>query len=396
MMPRNLYLRLLEGVLNLDTLIFSASVGAGHDQVSKALQEEILRRDPAARVAIVDALSYISPILNRVILEGYLGMVRYTPKAYGKLYATTETEAGIDLAALPNRLLARALSRVIKDYNPQSIICTHAFSTGLLGTLKLRKRITCQLTTVITDFTVHSYWIHAGNDLYCIAHENFRFLMNEMGVPAEQVAATGIPIISRFRQPIDKRAVRQKHGLAEMPTILVMGGSLGLGNIQEIVKQLDKVSDNVQILVVAGHNELLKSELERHKWRNPCRVYGFIDFIYELMAVCDLVLTKPGGVTSAEALSLAKPIVVISPIPGQEHRNSDFLTEQGAAIRLPDDRYAGVKIAQLLRDQERLQSLGQMAARLARPCAAARVIDMIEYQLMNKSSIKPPPSADTK
>ena len=366
-------------------MIFSASVGAGHDQVSKALQEEILRRHPEARVAIVDALSYISPILNRIILESYLRMVRYTPKAYGKLYATTETEAGPDLAALPNRLLARALTRVIKDYNPQAIICTHAFSTGLLGTLKRRKRIDCQLTTVITDFTVHSYWVHESNDLYCIAHENLRFLMNELGVAEEKVAATGIPILSKFRQPVDKQEVRKRHGLAEMPTILVMGGSLGLGNIQVIVKQLDKISTGVQILVVAGRNEILRSELEHYQWHNSCRVYGFVDFIHELMAVSDLVLTKPGGVTSAEALSQAKPIVVISPIPGQEHRNSDFLTEQGAAIRLTDGRYAGVKIAQLLRDKERLQTLGQMAARLARPLAAERVIDLIEQQVKSRS-----------
>lgn len=361
-------------------------MGAGHDQVSKALQEEILHRHPQARVAVVDALSYISPILNRVILESYLGMVRYTPKAYGKLYETTETDTGPDLAALPNRLLARALTRVIKDYNPQAIICTHAFSTGLLGTLKRRKRIDCQLTTVITDFTVHSYWVHPGNDLYCIANENLYFLMHELGVAKEKVAATGIPILSKFRQLINKSEVRQRHGLADEPTILVMGGSLGLGNIQEIVKQLDNESTGVQILVVAGRNEILRSEMARHQWRNSCRVYGFVDFIHELMAVSDLVLTKPGGVTSAEAVSQAKPIVVISPIPGQEHRNSDFLTEQGAAIRLTDDRYAGVKIAQLLRDRERLLTLGQMAGRLARPLAAEKVIDLIEQQLVGKES----------
>jgi processive 1,2-diacylglycerol beta-glucosyltransferase len=370
----------------MDTIIFSASVGAGHNQVSKALQEEILRRYPAARVAIVDTISYISPMLNRVVLEGYLGMVRYTPKAYGKLYQTTETDSGPDLVALPNRLLARALTRAIRDYSPQTAICTHAFSSGLIGTLKRRKRIACQVTTVITDFTVHSYWVHPGNDLYCIAHENLDFLMHDLGVPADKVASTGIPILRRFRQPIDQNEVRQKHDLAKLPTILVMGGSLGLGHIQEIVKQLDDESDGVQILVVTGRNEILRNELDRHQWRNRCRIYGFVDYIHELMAVSDLVLTKPGGVTSAEALSQAKPIVVISPIPGQEDRNSDFLTEQGAAIRLMDDRYAGVKIAQLLRDQERLEILGQMARRLAKPTAAERVIDLIEAQVRNQKT----------
>ncbi len=368
----------------MDTLIFSASVGAGHDQVARALQEEILRRSPLARVAIVDTLSYISPALNRVILEGYLSMVRYTPKAYGKLYASTEGESSIDLAALPNRLLARALARVIKEYNPQAIICTHAFSSGLIGTLKHRRRIYHHLTTVITDFTVHPYWLQAGNDLYCIAHEALTFLMREMGVSADLVQPTGIPIMNKFRSQLDKQAARKQLELLDRPTVLVMGGSLGLGNIAAIVKQMDVASQDAQILVVTGRNEMLRSELERYRGKCSCRVYGFVDHVHQLMAASDLVLTKPGGVTAAEALSQAKPIVIISPIPGQEDRNSNFLTEQGAAIRLFDDRYAGVKIAQLLRDQERLDILGRMAKRLARPAAAAQVVDIIERQLAVK------------
>ncbi len=367
----------------MDTLIFSASVGAGHDQVAKALQEEILHRHPLARVAIVDTLSYISPVLNRVVLEGYLNMVRYTPKAYGRLYRTTEADSGPDLAALPNRLLARALSHVIREYNPQSIICTHAFSSGLIGTLKRRNRINHHLTTVITDFTVHSYWVHEGNDIYCIAHEDLAFMMQELSVPPQLVQSTGIPIMRRFRQPLDRQVARQELGLADLPTVLVMGGSLGLGNIAEIVKQLDALSQGVQILVVAGRNEILRGELEHHRWQCHCRVYGFVDCIQQLMAAADLVLTKPGGVTAAEALSQSKPIVVISPIPGQEDRNSNFLTEQGAAIRLFDDRHAGVKIAQLLRDQQRLGVLSQMAGRLARPQAAERVIDLIEAHVLS-------------
>lgn len=365
----------------MDTLIFSASVGAGHDQVARALQEEILRRHPTARVAIVDTLSYISPALNRVILEGYLSMVRFTPKAYGKLYASTEGDSSLDLAALPNRLLARALSRVIKEYNPQAIICTHAFSSGLIGTLKHRRRIFHHLTTVITDFTVHPYWLHEGNDLYCIAHEALAFLMKELGVADELVQATGIPIMSKFSRCLDKGQARQELGLLDQPTVLVMGGSLGLGNIAAIVKQLDGASRDIQILVVTGRNEMLRGELERYRCNCSCRVFGFVDNVHQLMAASDLVLTKPGGVTSAEALSQGKPIVIISPIPGQEDRNSNFLTEQGAAIRLFDDRYAGVKIAQLLRDQERLDTLGRMARRLARPTAAKQVVDIIERQL---------------
>lgn len=368
----------------MDTLIFSASIGAGHDQVSRALKEEILRRYPDSRVSIVDTITYISPILNKLMLEGYLGMVRFTPRMWGRIYSHTEGDSTLDIGSLANRVLARALTRVIKDYSPQAIICTHAFSSGLIATLKRKGRINHHLTTVITDYTVHSYWIEQGVDVYCLAHENLRYLMQELGVPDQNVATTGIPILNKFQQQLDKQEARRKHGLKDLPTVLVMGGSLGMGNIEQVVKQLDQTAEDCQIVVVAGRNEILKSELSRYQWRNQFQIHGFVNFINELMAASDLVLTKPGGVTSAEALSQHRPIVVISPIPGQEDRNSDFLTEQGAAIRLADERFAGVKISQLLTDQTRLQTLSQMAARLAKPVAAAAVIDLIEREVKSK------------
>ncbi len=362
----------------MDTLIFSASIGAGHDQVARALKEEILRRHPEARVSIVDTITYISPILNKLMLEGYLNMVRFTPRMWGRIYTRTEGDSTLDIGSLAYRLLARALTRVIKDYSPQAIICTHPFSAGLIATLKRKGRIHHHLTTVITDFTVHSYWIEEGVDLLCLAHEKLMYLVQELGVPEKKVATTGIPILSKFQEKMNKQEARNKHALKDLPTVLVMGGALGMGNITQVVKQLDQNCTDCQIIVVAGRNEILKNELLHYQWRNEFRVHGFVNFIHELMAASDLVLTKPGGVTSAEALSQGRPIVVISPIPGQEDRNSDFLTEQGAAIRLADERFAGVKISQLMTDAPRLQALSQMSERLAKPEAAAAVIDQIE------------------
>lgn len=366
----------------MDTLIFSASVGAGHDQVARALQEEILRRYPNARVAIVDTISYISPILNKLLIEGYLGLLKLSPAVYGKLYEKTEAGEGArDLANLPYRLLSRALAKVIRDYSPDAIICTHAFAAGLLGTLKRRQRIHQHLTVVITDFTVHAYWLHEGADLYCIAHEQLLGTMDDLGVPRSQVVVTGIPILARFSEKADPDLVRAKHRLDNLPTVLVMGGSLGLGEIRQVVERFDACAEGSQVLVVTGRNEILHNELKNRRWRNKFFVYGFIDFVNELMAAADIVLTKPGGVTSAEALSQGKPIIIMSPIPGQEDRNTRWLTEQGCAIRLSADEDTGVKMTQLLNDKERLTQLGQRAAALGRPWAARAVIDEIELRL---------------
>ncbi|NLW16323.1 MAG: hypothetical protein GX033_01470 [Firmicutes bacterium] len=367
----------------MDTLIFSASVGAGHDQVARALREEILRRYPQARVAIVDTISYISPVLNKLLLEGYLGLLKFTPGVYGKLYERTEGgEKAVDIINLSYRLLSRALTKVIRDYSPDAIICTHAFAAGLMGTLKKRQRIDQHLTTVITDFTVHAYWLHEGIDLYCIAHEQLSSVMDELGVPRSQVAATGIPILAKFAQRQEPAVVRAKHGLDDLPTVLVMGGSLGLGEIRQVVESFDEYAEASQVLVVTGRNEILHNELKNRCWRNRFHIYGFVDFVNELMAAADVVLTKPGGVTSAEALSQGKPIIIMSPIPGQEDRNSRWLTEQGCAIRLAADERPGLKMAQLLQDKERLLLLGQRAAALGKPLAAGNVIDQIEARLL--------------
>jgi processive 1,2-diacylglycerol beta-glucosyltransferase len=241
--------------------------------------------------------------------------------------------------------------------------------------------MTQHLTTVITDYTVHSYWVHEGIDLYCIADAQLAYLMDDFSVPRSQLAATGIPILGKFAEQLDVAAIRAKYGLADLPTVLVMGGSLGLGEIKEVVERFDASAENIQTLVVTGRNEILHSELTHHYWRNTFHVYGFVDCVHELMAASDVVLTKPGGVTSAEALSQGKPIVIISPIPGQEDRNSSWLTEQGCAVRLQADKYAGLKLAQLLADRERLGLLAQRAAHLGKPLAAGAVIDQIEAQL---------------
>lgn len=365
----------IEEWFSLDTLIFSASVGAGHDQVARALQEEILYRHPTARVSIVDTISYISPFLNKLVLESYLGLLRFTPRVWGKLYEKTEGERVMDFGALPYRLLSGALTKVIHNYSPQAIICTHAFSAGLMATLKRREHFTNHLSTVVTDFTVHPYWIHEGNDLYFVAHEN---LLAEFVAPRSRVSAAGIPILSKFARRLSRSEMRKRHNLAELPTVLVMGGSLGLGDIKEIVEQFDKVASGCQILVVTGRNEILRNELRCRQWRNRTRIYGFVDYVNELMAAADVVVTKPGGVTSAEALSQGKPLVFISPIPGQEDRNSTFLTQQGAAVRLSSEENAGLQMARLLADAPRLAQLGERAMLLARPRAASTVIDRIE------------------
>ena len=362
----------------MDTLIFSASIGAGHDQVAKALQEEILRRYPAARVAVVDTISYINPVLSKVVLESYLGIVRYTPRVWAKLYETTEGDAGPELGGLPLRLLSRTLNNLISDFSPQQIICTHPFSAGLMAGLKRQQKIQQPLTTVITDFAVHSYWVHNGIDHYCIAHQDLAFLLEELQVPPSRIVPTGIPVGLEFSQVIDRQTALNELGLDDLPTVLVMGGSLGLGNIRQIVEQLDQAVSGIQILVVTGRNEPLRIALQGLRWRNSQRIYGYVDCVPDLMAVSHLVLTKAGGGTTAEALSQHKPLVIIASLPGQEHRNADFLTEHGAAIRLKEDKYVGQRLGQLLADRDRLDSLARMAAKLARRGAAAAVIDLVE------------------
>ncbi len=358
-------------------LVFSASIGHGHNQVARAIQEEATVRGHSA--AVIDVLEFVSPFLSRVVLEGYLRILRYTPQIYGKLYEYSEESAGVEYASILNNLLCRGFQRLLKREQPAAIVCTHAFAVGLMTALKQRLKLDLPIYTVVTDFAVHPNWIHPGVDRYVIANSYMSSLMKALHVPDDLIRPLGIPLRRQFSHSLDKAEARTQLGLSQAPTVLIMGGGLGLGLNLDFIRSVSEALPWHQILVTAGQNKAITRELSQHPFSEKVKAMNYVENIGDYMSAADVLVTKPGGLTCSEALCRALPMALISPIPGQEHRNATFLTDQLAAMLL-DDINAVSRLSDLLRDEERLATMSRFSARLGRPAAASDFMALIESE----------------
>ena len=193
------------------------------------------------------------------------------------------------------------------------------------------------------------------------------------GVPADAVIVTGIPVAAKFSQPVDAAAVRQTYGLRDaLPTLLVLSGGFGMGPVAEILAELDKVPTPFQTLVVAGRNDALRRELAAQDRKHPTHVLGFVRNMHELMTLSALLITKPGGLTTSEALALGRPLFILNPIPGQEAANSDFLLQHGAAEKANRVEDLPFRLGKLL-GSPKLAAMARAAKQLGKPSAAADV-----------------------
>jgi len=363
----------------MNVLIFSVSIGNGHDQVAHTLRNEFIRQDKSSRVKIINTISYISPILDKVILDSYLNILKFYPKAWGKLYEkTNRLDPIIDINDIANRLITSKLRKTTVSFNPDLIICTHSFPSAIMASLKQKKRVACPLITVVTDFNIHSSYINDRTDYYVIPHEDLTYIMENFGVSKEKVLPFGIPIKKEFAEVNKKDDLIEKLGFENKKSILVMGGGLGLGEINNIVKAIDSYLENVQIIAIAGRNNRLEAKLKKLSTRNKLIVYGFVNNIHELMEVSDCIITKPGGVTTAEILCKEKPLVIFSPLPGQEYENAEFLLNSGAAVTTSDVKKIPVLIDQIFNSEVRKKCFKEMTGVLKKPHAAYNIVHFLE------------------
>lgn len=367
----------------LRVLIFSVSVGAGHDSVANALAEEIIIQSPNSEVLIVDTFKYINPILNKVVVGSYMETIRFTPKVWGYLYDQAEDgERLVDMGQILSKLLSPKLDQLLRDFEPDVLICSHAFPVGIISVLKERKKLNIPLVACITDFTVHSFWIHSQVNMYVIPSPDLIYPFIKEGVSNEKVKAFGIPIRHQFLTIPSQGRVRQQMGLSQLQTILVMGGGLGLGKIEAVVNSLLQ-EDIFQVMVVTGSNAKLKKNLEALK-NNRLHVFGFVDNVAELMAAANIIVTKPGGITCAEALAMELPMAIISPLPGQEDRNTDYFINKGIAIIVRKAEHLVRDLIALSANELRLRHMQEMAAYLKKPDAAQQTIQAT-WQLVQKT-----------
>jgi processive 1,2-diacylglycerol beta-glucosyltransferase len=366
------------GAINVRVLIATVTAGGGHLQAAAALEEAWTALHPSDEIKRVDLLDLVPKLQRKVIAEGYVKLIAHAPGLYELFFNKTDDPKRLRKLGTFRRGFAeqtnRKFVRLVNQFAPDVVLCTHFLPLEVLGAIKSRNDSSRPFVAcIVTDFEAHALWIEPAVDLYCVAAEETQARLITRQVDRERVVVTGIPIGARFSRPIDAAAVRRRYGLRDdLPTVLVLGGGFGMGPMAEILVSLDEITREFQTVVVAGRNETLRRELAGQDRRHPTHVLGFVSNMHEMMAVADLIISKPGGLTTSEALALGKPLSILNPIPGQEAANSDFLLERGAAAKVNRVEDVPFRIDRLL-GSAKLTEMAKSAQTLGRPKAAPAI-----------------------
>ncbi len=388
-------------------LIATVTAGGGHVAAAAALEEAWRAFRPADTVERVDLIKFFSPLHKKVYAEGYVQLVERAPELWGLLFSKTDNPRVTRHLSRLSRLFPsnsrKKFSGYLKQFRPDAVLCTHYAPLETLGLLRQksvaavydrRKSTTSKIATlpersfkhpfvvsIVTDFEAHALWMNQCVDLYCVAAEETKARLVARGAAANVVVPTGIPIAAKFSLKPEPRATRRSLGLRDdQPVLLVLSGGFGMGPVAEILAELDKVPQPLQTVVVTGRNEALRRELAAQTRKHPTHVLGYSTNMHELMAVASLIITKPGGLTTSEALALGKPLFILNPIPGQEAANSDFLLERGAAAKVNRVEDLPFRIEKLL-GSRKLAEMAKAAKALGRPQSAATVCQEVLKRL---------------
>ena len=391
-------------------LIMSASTGGGHNRAARAIKEELENKtinNESIECEIIDSLKLVNNTMDKVISRGYEKSAIYTPKAYGSVYRLSESSLVSKNEFKDNfltSLMAKKFRKLLKKSRPDLIIGTHPFPMIALSTLKKSTSDISSLNlsdafhkhykdisvppmiSVLTDYTTHSTWIQNEIDYYIVGHEYVKELLVFEGVNPNKVKAFGIPVEKSFLSHRDKEAVLSELGLSPNKlTVLLMGGSFGAGNIKATLDELISINRDFQIIVITGRNESLREKLEKnlalHHHDKDIVVLGFTNKMNDLLASVDVLVSKPGGLTTTESLLKNLPMIVPYYIPGQEEENLDFLTNCGAALRTTKKYSLPVLLKVLIDDSSRLDMLKKNIKSIRKFNSAQNIANLVVSEL---------------
>ncbi|MFR5545392.1 MAG: MGDG synthase family glycosyltransferase [Intestinibacter bartlettii] len=357
-------------------LIMSASTGGGHNRAAKAMKDEIEKKcidGEHITCEIIDSLKLINTTMDKIISSGYEKSAKYTPKAWGGVYKMSDANIVSKheyKGNLFNTLLASKLKKLLKERKPDLIIGTHPFPMIALSTLKKKypyrnafnSFFVPPLISVLTDYTAHSTYIQDEIDYYIAGDEYVKEVLISEGVDGDKIKPYGIPVEKSFLEHREKSVVIEELGLApDKFTVLLMGGSFGAGNIKDTLKELLEIDRDFQIIVITGRNETLKEKLEKSLEKytidKNISILGFTQDMNDILSAVDIIVSKPGGLTTTECLLKELPMIIPYYIPGQEEENMDFLSNCGAALRTSKKFTISVLLKVLIDNPMRMELL---------------------------------------
>jgi len=350
---------------------------SGHHRACLAVENALHLLDRDVETKSINSFNYTNPILEKIINRTYMAVIKRRPEVWEYLYdnpvVVKKTQR---LKESIHKFNSGKMKALLDGFNPSAVICTQAFPCGIVADLKRTYNLTLPLIAVLTDYAPHSYWVYNDVDAYVVPSEETGQKLVENGVSLDKIRPLGIPVDPKFYVRSNKERILSRYSLdGKKPIILIMGGGQGLGPIKKLVLLLEKSTLDLQLIVITGTNKKLCNYLrfKKRSFKKNVLVFPFTENINDFMEISTAIITKPGGLTTAEALSMNLPIIIANPLPGQEAMNTKFLLEKRLAIKAKDEKETIVLLKELLNNPEKLTSFRKNIERHAKPDASLRI-----------------------
>lgn len=354
---------------------------SGHHSATIAIEKALKALRPDTHVMNINAFNYTNPISEKIVNRIYMGVIRRTPGVWKYLYDNPKVVKRVErFKKNLHKFNSPKMKRLFEHFKPDAVICTQAFPCGMVADYKAFEGSSLPLVAVLTDYIPHSFWVYDKVNHYIVPSKEVKDNLVNKGVPQDKVLELGIPFDHKFNRPLEKNTVLQRIGLRTgMATLLVMGGGQGLGPIKSILKSLERIKNPLQVIVACGSNKKLHTALKKRlkNYKKPMALFGFCENINELMDASDLIITKPGGITTAEALTKRIPMVIIKPIPGQEASNAEYLTRSGTAVEIDELKDIVPVISRMLEEPHTLKGMREAAGLIAKPNASFDIAKLL-------------------
>lgn len=372
-------------------LLLYISEVSGHHRATLAIENALKQIDPHVDIFNINAFNYTTPISERIVNKLYMGVIKRTPKIWKYLYDNPGVIRNVrQIKRLIHKFNSPKLKKLIDRFQPDCIVCTQAYPCGMIADCKRSFYLDVPLIGVLTDYAPHSFWIYDNVDYYIVPAEEVKQRFIQKEVEEKKIITFGIPVDPKFVESKNKEQLMYRLGLnPKEPVILIMGGGQGIGPIKKIVRDIEALPFQAQIIVICGINKKLIRWLKKKSAHSQKRILSFeyVENIDEFMEIASFIITKPGGLTISEALTKGLPLVIVKPIPGQEAANANFLVKKGAALKVDEVNEIANTVKELLINKEKLAYMSLQARQISKPKAAFDIASLILKLCSNSSSI---------
>ena len=370
-------------------LIFYASYGGGHLSAAKSIEEYIKKNYTKDNIEtkLIDCVKYVNKTIETVTTAAYREMAKKVPWAWGRIYSDSQRGPLAHISSRSNQILAIKLLRLLREEKPDLIISTHPFGSQMCAYLKRKGKINSKIATILTDFAPHDQWLVGSEqtDYFFVANEKMKKYIINKGIDGSKVHITGIPISSKFLKEYNRTKILKKYELEDnkLNVLFFGGGEFGLGKSKtiSIFESFVKYDGDVQIIAISGKNKTMKEQFEeivnKYKKQKNVKVLSYTNHVAELMSISNVVVTKPGGLTTSESLASALPMIVINPIPGQEEENAEFLENKGIAVWIRKSSNVDEIVESLLSTPSRLEDMKKYTYALAHKTSTKEICEIL-------------------